>query len=51
MIKKFTDNEFMELAFGEYRKLLIHNFRTTQKQKRILKSILTNEQITKKSKR
>jgi hypothetical protein len=50
MIKKFTDKEFMKLAFGEFRKLLQHDLRTTQKQKRILKSILKNEQITKKSK-
>ena len=50
MVKKYTDNEFLDLAFGEFRKLLIHDIRTTQKQKRILISILKNEQITKKSK-
>jgi hypothetical protein len=42
-IKKFTDDEFLALSFGKYRKLLKYDSRTTQKQKRILKTILSNE--------
>jgi hypothetical protein len=49
MKKKFTDIEFMKLAFSEYSKLLQHDLRTTQRQKRILKTIINNEQYQQRS--